>query len=95
MKKLLTNNLGLKLLSVVSAFMLWLIVLDQVDPVTYESFSPIQVTMLNENVVTDQGLVYQVQDNSDVISVRVRAKTSVLRQLSSSDLRPRPIWRRT
>ena len=52
---------------------------------TYESFSPIQVTMLNENVVTDQGLVYQVQDNSDVISVRVRAKTSVLRQLSSSD----------
>ena len=90
MKKLLTNNLGLKLLSVVSAFMLWLIVLDQVDPVTYESFSPIQVTMLNENVVTDQGLVYQVQDNSDVISVRVRAKTSVLRQLSSSDL-----WRRT
>lgn len=85
MKKLLTNNLGLKLLSVVSAFMLWLIVLDQVDPVTYESFSPIQVTMLNENVVTDQGLVYQVQDNSDVISVRVRAKTSVLRQLSSSD----------
>ena len=71
MKKLLTNNLGLKLLSVVSAFMLWLIVLDQVDPVTYESFSPIQVTMLNENVVTDQGLVYQVQDNSDVISVRL------------------------
>ena len=85
MKKLLINNLGLKLLSIVTAFMLWLIVLDQVDPVTYETYSPIQVVMLNENVVTDQGLVYQVQDNSDVISVRVRAKTSILRELSPSD----------
>lgn len=85
MKNLLTNNLWLKLLSVVSAFMLWLIVLDQVDPVSYADFSPIQVTMLNENVVTDQGLVYQIQDNSDVISVRVRAKTSVLRELSAAD----------
>ena len=37
MKKLLINNLGLKLLSIVTAFMLWLIVLDQVDPVTYET----------------------------------------------------------
>ena len=47
MKKLLINNLGLKLLSIVTAFMLWLIVLDQVDPVTYETYSPIQVVMLS------------------------------------------------
>ncbi len=85
MKKLLTNNLGLKLLSIVSAFMLWLIVLALEDPVRYEDFSPIQVTMLNENVITDQGLVYQIEDNSDVISVRVRAKNSVLSRLSASD----------
>ena len=53
---MLTNNLGLKLLSVIGAIMLWLIVMNIDDPYTYRDFSPIQVTMLNENVVTDQGL---------------------------------------
>lgn len=85
MKKLLTNNLGLKLLSVAAAIMLWLIVLVIDDPVTYRDFSAIQVTMLNENVITDQGKVYQVEDNSDVISIRVYANDSVLRQLSADD----------
>lgn len=70
MKKLLTNNLGLKLLSIVAAAMLWLVVLYIEDPVMYADFSPIQVTILNENVITDQGKVYQIEDNSDVISVR-------------------------
>ena len=57
MKKLLTNNLGLKLLSIVAAAMLWLVVLYIEDPVMYADFSPIQVTILNENVITDQGKV--------------------------------------
>ena len=35
MKKVLTNNLGLKLLSVVAAIMLWLIVMNIDDPYTY------------------------------------------------------------
>ena len=85
MKKLLTKNLGLKFLSIVSAAMLWLIVLYLEDPVDYQDYSPIRVTMLNENVVTDQGLVYQIEDNSDVISVRVRAPRSVLNELSADD----------
>ena len=85
MKKRLTNNLVLKLLSLASAILLWFIVLYVEDPVDYADFSPIQVTMLNENVVTDQGLVYQVLDNSNVISIRVRARSSVLEKLSASD----------
>lgn len=85
MKKLLTNNLGLKLLSIVAAAMLWLVVLYIEDPVMYADFSPIQVTILNENVITDQGKVYQIEDNSDVISVRVRAHRSVLEKLSTDD----------
>ena len=80
MKKMLTNNLGLKLLSVIGAIMLWLIVMNIDDPYTYRDFSPIQVTMLNENVVTDQGKVYKIEDGSDVISIRVWGKKSVLRE---------------
>lgn len=85
MKKVLTNNLGLKLLSVVAAIMLWLIVMNIDDPYTYRDFSPIQVTMLNEDVVTDQDKVYKIEDGSDVISIRVWGKKSVLRELEITD----------
>ena len=71
MKKMLTNNLGLKLLSIVSAVMLWLIVVNIDDPVTYQDFSSIRVAMLNEDAVTDKDQVYRVEDNSDLINIRV------------------------
>lgn len=85
MKKMLTNNLTLKLLSVVAAIMLWLVVMNIDDPYTYRDFSPVQVTMLNENVVTDQGKVYKIEDGSDVISLRVWGKKSILRDLNIED----------
>ena len=85
MKKMLTNNLGLKLLSIVSAVMLWLIVVNIDDPVTYQDFSSIRVAMLNEDAVTDKDQVYRVEDNSDLINIRVWAKRSVLDKLSAED----------
>ncbi len=85
MKKMLTNNLGLKLLSIVAAAMLWLIVVNIDDPVTYQDFSSIRVTMLNEDAVTDKDQVYRVEDNSDLINIRVWAKRSVLNKLSAED----------
>lgn len=85
MKKMLTNNLSLKLLSIVVAVMLWLIVVKIDDPVTYQDFSSIRVTMLNEDAVTDKDQVYRVEDNSDIISLRVWAKRSVLEKLTAED----------
>lgn len=85
MKKMLTNNLGLKLLSVVFAVMLWLIVVNIDDPVITQDFSPIRVTMLNEDAVTSKDKVYKIEDNSDIISVRVKAKRSVISKLSAED----------
>lgn len=82
---MLTNNLGLKLLSLASAIILWLVVIYIDDPIEYQDFSPIRVTMLNEDVVTSQDKVYRIEDNSDVISVRVKAHASVLRKLSAED----------
>ncbi len=85
MKQMLTNNLGLKLLSVVFAIMLWLIVVAIDDPVITQDFSPVRVTMLNENAVTSRDKVYKIEDNSDIISIRVKAKRSVLSKLSNAD----------
>jgi len=85
MKKMLTNNLGLKLLSMVFAAMLWLIVVSIDDPVIYQEFSPVRVTMLNEHAVTSKDKVYKIEDNSDIISVRVQAKRSVINKLSAEN----------
>lgn len=85
MRKLLTNNLGLKLLSIISAVMLWLIIVSINDPVIYQDFTGIRVTMLNEDAVTDKDKVYRIEDNSDIISIKVRAKRSELQKLSSED----------
>ena len=85
MRKMLTNNLGLKLLSIISAVMLWLIIVSINDPVMSQDFTGIRVTMLNEDAVTDKDKVYRIEDNSDFISIKVRAKRSELQKLSSED----------
>ena len=82
---MLTNNLGLKLLSIIAAVMLWLIIVSIDDPVAYQDFSGIRVTMLNEDTVTDRDKVYRIEDNSDIISIRVQARRSVLEKLTSED----------
>ena len=85
MRKKLTNNLGLKLLSIISAVMLWLIIVSINDPVMTQDFTGIRVTMLNEDAVTNKDKVYRIEDNSDIISIKVRAKRSELQKLSSED----------
>lgn len=82
---MLTNNLGLKLLSIIAAVMLWLIIVSINDPVIYQDFTGIRVTMLNEDAVTDKDKVYRIEDNSDIINVKVRAKRSELQKLSAED----------
>lgn len=87
MKNWLTNNLSLKLLSVFFSFALWVIVVNVDDPVTTKTFKNIPVTIKNESVLTDNGLVYQVLDGSDSVSFTVKAKRSVVESLKNEDFR--------
>lgn len=87
MKKRLMNNLGLKLLSVICAFFLWLIVLNINDPVDYQQFTGVQVEMINADAITGEGKVYEILDNSNVITVTVKAKRSILDTLSRENIR--------
>ncbi|MBO4376715.1 MAG: hypothetical protein J5811_05395, partial [Lachnospiraceae bacterium] len=87
MKKKLTNNLGLKILSLLIAVGLWLVVINIEDPVSSQSFSNIPVTFQNADVLTEQGLVYEVQEGTGVIrNITVYGPRSVVEQLSSSDV---------
>lgn len=87
MKYRLTNNLGLKLLSVFFAIGLWFIVVNVDDPVSTKSFKNIPVSFKNENLLIEEGKLFQVLDNSNLVTFTVRAKRSVLESLKNDDFR--------
>ncbi|MBR4718818.1 MAG: hypothetical protein IKP31_01105 [Lachnospiraceae bacterium] len=82
MKQKLTNNLGLKLISVALSIILWLVVVSIDDPVISRTFAGIEVEVLNADSITSQGKVYEILDGSNMISVTVTAKRSVLEKIS-------------
>ena len=74
MKKSLTNNIGLKLLAFIFAFMLWLLVVNIDDPVDTKTFDSIPVT------------IEHALDGTDTVSVTVSATRSVLEKISAENI---------
>ena len=85
MRKTLTNNIGLKILAAIIAVVVWIAVVEINDPVTTTKFYNVPVTLRNEESVTEDGLVYEVMENSDRVTLTVSAPRSVLSDLDSSD----------
>lgn len=85
MKNKLVSNLGLKIVSILFSLILWLIVVNVDDPVMTKKFKDIPVNILNGNLLEQQGQVYEVLNNSNMISITVKAKRSVIEALDSSD----------
>ncbi|MCR5107020.1 MAG: hypothetical protein K6B28_02550 [Lachnospiraceae bacterium] len=82
MKKSLTSNLGLKVLSLVASIFLWLIVVNVDDPTISRTYSGIPVEIENASVITGDGKTYEIIDGTDTISVVVTAKRSVIEDMS-------------
>ena len=82
MRKKLTNNFYLKLISILAAFVLWLVVINVDDPVITRTYTGIPVEVINDVAIKSQGKTYEVLDNSDTISVVVSAKRSVIEKMS-------------
>lgn len=86
MKKKLTHNLGLKLASLVLAFVLWFLVVTINDPKDTTSFSNIRVNLINTELLDKENKVYEVLDSTDVVRVTVEAPRSIIEQLRASDI---------
>lgn len=82
MKKFLTNNIGLKIISVISAIILWIVIVNIDDPVIKKSFSGVQVEIINEDAISSKNKTYEILDGSDLISVTVTAKRSVIESMT-------------
>ncbi len=87
LEKLIFRNLGLKVIALVFATMLWFLVTNINDPVTTLQFTNVQVKLLNTSLITNRGEVYSVLDNTDVIPVVVvTAPRSVIDSLGADNI---------
>lgn len=85
MKKLFTENIGLKLGSVAIAIILWILVVYTYDPAATTNFK-IGVDIINGESIASSGKVYEVIEG-DTITIRVKANASLIKNLKASDFK--------
>ena len=84
MKDLISKNIGLKLLSVLLALLLWLIVMNVEDPAVTRTIYDIPVQIVNDDVITSRGYRYAVE-SGEKVDIRVKGRRSVVDGLSADD----------
>ncbi|MBR1478270.1 MAG: hypothetical protein IJ608_09960 [Lachnospiraceae bacterium] len=82
----LTKNGGLKIASVLSAFILWFLIVQIQNPQDVATFGNIQVKITNTDVLESEGKVYEILEGSDIVRVTVRAPKSIVRELRATDI---------
>ena len=87
MKERLKNNLGLKLVSLLFAIILWMLVVNIDNPVREQTFRSIPVEVLHEEVITSQASTYKILDGTERVSVVVRAQRKALSGISLDDIK--------
>ncbi len=83
--RLFTNNVGIKILSLLLSVMIWLVVVSIDNPVKDQNFTQVPVTVLNGDTFEASGQAFELADSSSTVTVTARAERSVLSQLSRDD----------
>lgn len=81
-----TKNIGLKIMAFLFAVLLWLIVVNVDDPVVSAVYRDIPITVVNEDVVTNKGKVYQIVDDVQKVNVTVYAKRSTISKITGESI---------
>lgn len=84
--KVITNNIGLKLLAALFAVILWLVVVNIDDPTISQRFTA-SVVIENSEYLTDQGKYFEVLNDTNTIVFAVTAKRSYIEKLSNTDFK--------
>lgn len=83
MKKKITNNLGMKLLSILAAVIIWLIIVNVDDAVTTKKLT-LNVQEINTNAVTDENYTYEPVSGQKA-TITVSGRSSVLYNITADD----------
>ncbi len=82
----LTDNLALKIISVVIAVVIWYMVVDYNDPIVQRSISGVEIQVRNGSYVANGKRVYHIDDQYKTISVIVEGNRSAVRDLNAEDI---------
>lgn len=88
MKKILTNNLGMKLLSILIAVVGWVVIINYDDPTITKSISGIKVTVDNEKSISSKGKCYEIV-SGNTVDIVVKGKKSLVDGLKASNFTAR------
>ena len=83
MKHKWTNNLGLKVLSLLVSCLIWLVVTNTNDPESTQVYKNVPITIKNQDTVTNANKTFTVVDGVDKINVYVTARKTVRAALNS------------
>lgn len=79
------NNLGLKIMAVLFAVILWWTVVNVDDPIREKKYMT-EVVIVNPEVVTNAGKSYQIDEATKRVTVTVKARRKILNKMKASDI---------
>lgn len=80
----ITYNFGLKLLSVVTACLIWLMVMDNNDPERTQVYRNVGVVIKNSDTITNANKTFSVLEGTEKVNVYVTARESVRKKLTAA-----------
>ena len=84
MKNRILDHLGLKIVSLIIAIIIWIIVANIDDYKTTKQISGIEIQFINGEAITEKNKVYEVPEGTTV-DIVVKGRRKVVEQLSSDD----------
>ena len=79
------HNIGMKLISVLVAIVIWYAVVNVSDPVETNSYT-VKVTVTNEEYINNNKEIYHIDDEFKTVTVFVRANRSALKGITADDI---------
>ena len=83
MKHKWTNNLGLKIVSLLVSCLIWVVVTNTNDPESTQVYKTVPITIKNQDTITNANKTFTVVDGVDKINVYVTARKSVRSSLAA------------
>ena len=87
MKKNLTKNIPLKIMSVIVGILVWLIVVNVDDPIVTKGFVISDVQIINEAYVDQLGEMVMQDDSENTVRVYITGSRKTVNRITSSDIK--------
>ncbi len=79
-------NISLKIGSLVAAFVMWVMVITALNPVTTYTFRNVPIEFINTDKVIDIGKTFEIQ-NDDTVDIKVKDRKSIVDNIKPGDIK--------